>query len=191
MSISHISPIRKIKNYYCDSLILGQIVNPSNPPQDMSSCTPKVNGVKMNRPHYDPEMGEFKGLYETIGYIVDTFFFNYGLDREKSKVLYSHYRRRIPNSFSETIFNCHREMIERGEAECSNIYFFLLSITERSEDLNKHLNNVSIFLVDITQSQLNAWTGTNFDSSKLDLSRVEKNIFAVAVVKCLKHINEI
>ena len=84
-------------------------------------------------------------------------------------------------------------MIESGEAdgECSNIFFFLLSITGRSEDINKYLNNVSIFPVDITQSQLNGWAGTNFDLSKLDFFGLEKNTMADAVVKCLKHMNKI
>ena len=52
-------------------------------------------------------------------------FFSYGYDREKSKVLYSHNRKRILNSFSGTIFNRHRSMIESGEVEgdFSNIYF--------------------------------------------------------------------
>ena len=70
-------------------------------------------------------------------------------------------------------------------------FFFLLSITGRSEDINKYLNNVSIFPVDITQSQLNGWAGTNFDLSKLDFFDLEKNTMADAVVKCLKHMNKI
>ena len=108
----------------------------------MSSYTPKDNEVIMIRPRYDPETGEFKGLYETIGYLVvrgspEEVIFNYGYDREKSKIPYSYYRRRIPNSFSGTIFNRHKKMIESGEAEgeCSNTYFFLPSMTDRSEDI--------------------------------------------------------
>lgn len=54
----------------------------------------------MVRPKYNPDTGEFLGLYETVGIIVvrgspKELFFNYGYDRKKSKVLYSHYRRRI------------------------------------------------------------------------------------------------
>ena len=86
-------------------------------------------------------------------------------------------------------------MIESGEAEgkCSNIYSPPppQSITDKPEDINKYLNNVSIFSVDIAQSQLNARAGTNFDPSKLDLFGLEKNTMADAVVKYLKHINEI
>ena len=48
-------------------------------------------------------------------------------------------------------------MSESGEVEgdFSNIYFFLPAITDRSEDINQHLNNVLILPIDITQSQLN------------------------------------
>ena len=102
------------------------------------------------------------GLYETIAYIVlrgspEEVFFSYGYDHEKSKTLYLHYRRRIQNFFSGTIFNRHRAMIESGKVECnlSNIYFFLPSITDKSADINQYLNNVSISLVVVMQSQLN------------------------------------
>ena len=88
-------------------------------------------------------------------------FFNYGFDKEKSKIL-STYRRRIPNSLSETTFNRHKSMIESGEVEgdFSNIYFFLPTITDKSEEVIKYVNNVSLSPVDITQSQLNDWVGT-------------------------------
>ena len=103
------------------------------------------------------------------------------------------YRRRIQNFFSGTIFNRHRAMIESGKVECnlSNIYFFLPSITDRSEDINQYLNNVSISLVVVMQSQLNNWAGPKFDPSRFDLFGLEKNRMADAVAKSLKHINNI
>ena len=75
----------------------------------------------MIRPKYNADTGEFLGLYETVGFMVvegspDEVFFNYGYNRDKSKVLHSHYGRRIPNSFSGIIFNCHRT-IETGEID--------------------------------------------------------------------------
>ena len=128
----------------------------------MSTYVLKKNNVNMLRPKYNPEIGEFLGLYETVVLMVvrgspEEVFFNYGYDKEKSKVLYAHYRRRIPNSFSGTIFNHHRVMIESGEAdaEFSNIYFFLPSITDRNEEINQYLNNVSISPIDVSQEQLN------------------------------------
>ena len=144
--------------FYCDHFIVGQIIELSNLAQDVSSCTLKENEVKMVRPRYDPEAGEFKSLYETIGYLVlrdspKKVVLNYGFDREKSKVLHSSCRRRIPNSLSGTMFNRHRMMIESREVDSyfSNIYFYLSAITDRLEEINQYLNNVSI---SISQEQL-------------------------------------
>ena len=106
------------KIFYCDYfiLILGQIVESSNPLENISTYTLKEYF------EYNTSTGEFEGLYKTIGFLVvtgapDEIFFNYGYDKNKSKVLYSHYRRKILSSFSSTIFNCHRSLIENGEAE--------------------------------------------------------------------------
>ena len=149
---AYVTVTKNKKVYYCDFFVLGQIV------EDISTYFVKENKVKMIRPKYNAETGEFLGLYETIGFMAvrgspDEVFFNYGYDKDKFKVLYSHYRRRIPNSFCGTIFNRQRAMIETGEinSEFSNIYFFLPSITDRIEDINQYLKYVSISTIDITQ----------------------------------------
>ena len=92
------------KIYCCDFFIIGKIVEASNPPEDMSTYVLREKEVKMVRPKYNPETGEFLGLYEAVRFMVvrgshDEVFFNYGNDQEKSKVLYSHYRRRIMVKF--------------------------------------------------------------------------------------------
>ena len=71
----------------------------------------------MMRPKYNFETGEFLGQYVTAGFLVDRgdaeeIGFNYGFDKENSKVLYSHYRRKISDPICETMFNCHRTMTE-------------------------------------------------------------------------------
>ena len=171
------------KIFYCDYFILGQIVESSNPLEKLSSYTLKDNEVRIIRPKYDTSLGQFKGLYKTIGFLVvrestgqfkglyktigflvvggapDEIFFHYGYDSNKSKIIYSHYRRKISSSFSGNIFNLHQSIIENGEVEnnYSNLYYFLPSITDRSEEINKYLNNVSVTPVDISQNQLNTW----------------------------------
>ena len=62
----------------------------------MSSYVLKENEVRIVRPKCNPETEEFLGLYETVGFMVvrgspEEVFFNYGYDKDKSKVLYSHY----------------------------------------------------------------------------------------------------
>ena len=152
----------------------------------------------MVRPKYNPDTGEFLGPYATVGFMVvrgspEDVFFTYEDDKEKSKVLYAHYRRRIPNSFSGKIFNRHPVMIESAEAdaEFSNIYFSLPSITDRNEEINQYLNNVSISPIDVSQEQLNNWAVVEFNPSKLNLFGSDKALMSAAVVKCLRHINNI
>ena len=195
---SYLTVKKNKKIYYCGFFIVGQIVEASNPPEDMSTYVLKKNEVKMARPKYNPETGEFRGLYETAGFMVvrrspEEVFFNHGYDKEKPKVLYAHYRRRIPHFFSSTIFNRHRVMIESDEAdaEFSNIYFFLPSITNTSEEINKYLNNFSISPTEVSQEQLNNWAGVEFNSSKLDLFGSDKALMSAAVGKCLRHVNNI
>ena len=42
----------------------------ANPPEDISTYVLKENEVKMIRPKYNAETGEFLGLYETVGFMV-------------------------------------------------------------------------------------------------------------------------
>ena len=84
-------------------------------------------------------------------------------------------------------------MNESGEAdtEFSNIYFFLPSITDRNEEINKYQKNVSISPIGITQQQLNNWVGVDFNPAKLDLFRADKAIMSAAVAECLRHMDDI
>ena len=90
------------KIFYGDHFLIGQIIEASNPPENINSYVCKENEVKFFRPKYHVLNGEFLGLYETIGSTVvrgdkDEIFFNDRYDKEKSKIFYSHFRRMIPN----------------------------------------------------------------------------------------------
>ena len=84
-------------------------------------------------------------------------------------------------------------MIETGEidSDFSNIYFFLPSITNRSEDINQYLKNVSISPIDITQKKFDEWAGCEFNPAKLNLFGPDKSIMSGAAIQCLRHINDI
>ena len=151
----------------------------------------------MVRTKYTPQTGEFLGLYETVGFMVvrgspDEVFFNYGFEKEKSQVLYSHYRRRIPNSFNGTIFNRHHVLIERRSwCRIFKYLFFTSATTNINEEINKYLNNFSTSTIDVSQEQLNNWAGIEFNLSKLDLFKSDKTLMSAAAVQCLRHINDI
>lgn len=62
------------------------------------------------QPRYDPTTGQFLGLYESLGFIAgrgdpDRHFMDYGYCKENSKILCSYHKRRIPSSFSGTLFS--------------------------------------------------------------------------------------
>ena len=84
-------------------------------------------------------------------------------------------------------------MIEIGEVDgnFSQICFFLPATTDRSEEVNQYLNNDSITPIDINRNQVDTWSGTSFNPSKFDFFDLEKNTMSDAVMKCLRHINDI
>ena len=63
-------------------------------------------------------------------------------------------------------------MVESGEleSEYSKLFFFLPSITNRAEEINKYMNNVSFSLIDITEEDFQQWLPDhNFEPHYLDL----------------------
>ena len=124
------------KIYYVDTYIVGQIVPLLNQPESLDEYTPLENEVKICHAKYDTVTGQFLGLENCLGYLTvrgdkHENFFDYGFSKEKSKVLYSTHKMKIPNSFSTTIFNQHRIRYESGayfETDFSNVFFpFLYS----------------------------------------------------------------
>ena len=77
------------------------------------------------------------------------------------------------------------------ENDYSNLFYFLPSTTDQSEEIKKYLNNVSITPTDISQDQLNTWADTVFNPEELDLFGMNKTIMANAVIKCLKYMSDI
>ena len=79
--------------------------------------------------------------------------FDYEFSKQDSKILHSFHRKRMPNSFSGTLFNRHRTQYELGalNTKFSGLYLFLPSITDRVEDINRHRGSVNLLPVDISE----------------------------------------
>ena len=74
------------KVYYADYLIVGQINQCLNPPENIETYGFKDNKAKMYRPCYDTVTGQFQGLYETLVYLMvrsdsDKCFLDYGFSK--------------------------------------------------------------------------------------------------------------
>ena len=112
--------IKDNKKLYCvDYYILGQVTECISPPEDISNYVCKEREVKVYSPRYDPATGQFRGLYESLGFLLvrgnqDEHFLDYGYYKENSKILYSFHERRIPSSFSRTFSNRHKLQFESG-----------------------------------------------------------------------------
>ena len=88
------------------------------------------------------------------------------------------------------MFNQHKQLIESGEIDLgmSKLFFYLPSITDGSAEINQYLKNVSITPFDLTQKQLDVWSGSTFVLSKLEMSDLETPKMKQAVGKALEHI---
>ena len=90
--------IKNNKNmYYSDYVIIGQVTEAINPPENIESYVFKEREVKLRRPRYNPTTGEFLGLYDTVGFLVcrgeeEEHFLSYGYDENKPKLFYSFYK---------------------------------------------------------------------------------------------------
>ena len=104
-----------------------------NPTENLDTYEFKDREEKMFHPHYDNMTGHFQGFYESMGYIMvhgdaDEHFLDYGYSKQNSKILHSHHKKRMPNSFQEPLFNSQRIQHESGalQTEFSIIYYFCL-----------------------------------------------------------------
>ena len=74
-----------------------------------------------------------------------SFFFSYGYDEKRSKVLYSSFKHPLPNIFQGTAFKKHAKMlIEEKQTQETSKLFFLLSTTDSKEKINEFFGNVNL-----------------------------------------------
>ena len=171
--------------------ILGQVVPLLNSPEDLKNYELKSNEVKIIKPNYDPVSGEFLRLVECLRYLTahgdeQEHCFDYGYNKENSKILNSMHKMKIPNSFSTTIFNRNKIQYESGafsETDFS-VFFFLPCTTDRVEEIKKYMGSVNLSPINIEISEF----GDIFDPSKLDYANPEKESTREAVLKVLKKV---
>ena len=84
---------------------------------------------------------------------VEEVFFSYGFDSAKAKVLCSVSKEQIPDAFVATCFNKHFSEImneRRDKEDHSTLFYYLPSITDRKESINKWRDNVNLVPVDFS-----------------------------------------
>ena len=110
----------------------------------------------MFMPMYGNATGQFLGVKETMGYIMpqnepEETFLSYGFSSEHSNKLLCFPKQPMPNIFRGTNFNRHKlQTFAENKAKKSNLFFYLPSITDKKESINRYKDQVS--LVPVTSS---------------------------------------
>ena len=150
---------------YIHNFIIGQLLVAANQPEDISTYECKDNETKLLTCVYDLETGTFKGLRLMLAYIIirgdeDEFFFSYGYNKTKSKILYSYMKQQIPDTFIATGFNKHfKEVVnEKRDESSSEMFYYLPSISDRKEEINQYKSNVSLTPIDVTLDFINSFS---------------------------------
>ena len=92
-------------------------------------------------------------------------------------------------NFSATFFNRHKMQYGSGaffERKYSNLCYFLPSLTDRVEKINRHMGSMNLTPIDISENTFEVEDKVQFDPSKLDYECKEKEKITQAVVKMLK-----
>ena len=162
---------------YLDNFIIGQLIIAANQPKDIDNYVCLQNEVKLLSCVYEIETGQFKGIRKQMAFIVlrgdaDETFLSYGFDKLKSKTLFSFSKQQIPNAFVSVAFKKHFEQCmssDRDRDESSSLFYFLPSISDRKEEINQYLNNVSLSPINVTQDFIEKFSLEENVSFKPDL----------------------
>lgn len=178
---------------YRDYFIIGKINESLNSTENLSTYEFNDREMKMFCPKYDSVSGTFQGLYETIRYIMvrsngDDHFLDYGYLKQDSKLLHSFHKKRMTNSFSGIFFNRHRIQYESRaiDTKFSKTFYFRLSITDRVEDVKRHMRLAHLYPIDVPYNSFEI-ENVEFDPSKLDYeNNPDKLKMTESVIKILK-----
>ena len=162
---------------YLDNFIIGQLIIAANQPKDIDNYVCLQNEVKLLSCVYEIETGQFKGIRKQMAFIVlrgdaDETFLSNGFDKLKSKTLFSFSKQQIPNAFVSVAFKKHFEQCmssDRDRDESSSLFYFLPSISDRKEEINQYLNNVSLSPINVTQDFIEKFSLEENVSFKPDL----------------------
>ena len=107
-------------------------------------------------------------------------FFSYGYSKEKSALLYCSMKAPLPNTFSSTCFQKHKELLldqnELGVKQ-SDIFFFLPATSDRNEEILQWKDNVHLHPIDLSLDNLKSeMSVTSFDPSLLENKQLRSTL---------------
>ena len=121
-------------------------------------------------------------------------FLSYGYDLEKSKQLYSSFKKEMPNVFTSTSFKKFNDFLtSTDKGEYSTLFYFLPSITDRKEKINQFKNNVQLYPLTVQFDEFSEFNnGKQFFPQHLESTDPElRSIARETVVNYMKHVTNI
>ena len=81
----------------------------------------------------------------------------------------------MPNVFKGTAFNTHKlQNIAEAKEGMSDIFFYLSSITDRKESVNRYRDQVYLFPVTCTLADISKFSPEGYDFNPADLDKDEQ-----------------
>lgn len=154
---------------YSNHFILCHVNKCLNPPENFETYEIKDREMRIFGACYDTVTGHFCGDEGDN-------FLDYSFSKQNSKILRSYHKKRVPNFFGGTVFSRHRIQCESStlNTKFSEVFFFLLSITDRIEEINRYVGSVNLLQIGITKETFGVDEKIVFDPSKLDYSNPDK-----------------
>lgn len=125
----------------------------------------------------------------------DETFFNYEYYEAKSKILFCYGKDKMPNAFIGTRFNKHflEIMITLMNVIMTSFRFFFPSTTDRKDEFNQYLNNISLSRIDWSYDGFQTFKPNYYDFSPADLhlKGEERKKIVQTMYNFLKHIIEL
>ena len=167
---------------YCDYSMIGQLIPMKNTPEGFDfDLESNRNYVKMYSPDYDHQTGKFGGMKENIAYIMlrneeHETFFTYGYNAEYASILFCYSKQCMPNVFKGTAFNTHKlQNIAEAKEGRSDIFFYLPSITDRKESVNRYRDQVYLVPVTCSLADLSKFNPEGYQFNPADLDKDEES----------------
>ena len=166
---------------------------------NLDTYEPKDNEVVIYVPMYNTATGLYFGLSKKLGMITlrgdaQERFFSYGYSKEKSALLYCSMKAPLPNAFTSTYFQKHKQLLlDQNELRIkqSDIFFFLPGTLDRKEDFLQWKDNVHLHPIDLSTDDLkNEMSLTTFHLSLLENKQLRASLVP-GLYKVMKKVAEL
>ena len=166
---------------------------------NLDTYEPKDNEAVIYVPMYNTATGLYYGLSKKLGMITlrgdaQERFFSYGYSKEKSVLLYCSMKAPLPNAFTSTCFQKHKQLLlDQNELRIkqSDIFFFLPGTLDRKEDFLQWKDNVHLHPIDLSIDDLkNEMSLTTFDPSLLENKQLRASLVP-GLYKVMKKVAEL